>query len=278
MADTAFQTTYRQELILGFERRQSMLRQTCTTEGQIKGQSIVFDVVDSGSASAVTRGVNGLIPSRADNNTQYTCTLSEWHDLVKKTNFNIFASQGNQRAVMQETSMAVINRKIDDQIIDELENATQYAGTTATTLSIDKAMHAVAVVTGNNVPLDGNIHGLLTPAAFAYLMQTKEVTSKDFVNDPKLTNLPMMFRWAGIVWMVHTGLPGAGTSSEKLFVYHKAAIGHGMDVNGLQSPVGYDEEQDYSWARCTAYMGAKLLQNSGVCVIRHDGSAYAATA
>ena len=278
MADTAFQTQYRQELILGFERRQSTLRQTCTTEGVIKGNQIVFDVVDSGSASAVTRGVNGLIPSRADNNTQYTCTLEEWHDLVKKTNFNIFASQGDQRAVMQETSMAVINRKIDDQIITALATGTQYAGLAATTLSIDKAMHAIAVITGNNVPLDGNIVGLLTPAAFAYLMQVKEVTSKDFVNDPKLTNLPVQFRWAGIVWQVHTGLPSAGTSSERLFVYHKAAIGHGMDVKGLQSPVGYDEEQDYSWARCSAYMGAKLLQNAGVCSIRHDGSAYAATA
>jgi hemin uptake protein HemP len=43
----------------------------------------------------------------------------------------------------------------------------------------------------------------------------------------------------------------------------------------MASPVGYDEEQDYSWARASAFMGSKLLQNSGVVVITHDGSAYA---
>jgi len=278
MADTAFQTMYRQELIQGFERRQSILRDTCTTEGVIKGNTIVFDVIDSGGATAVTRGVNGLIPSRTDNNTQYSCALTEWHDLAKKTNYNVFASQGDQRGAMQDTTMAVINRKVDDQIITELATSTLYAGLTATTLSIAKALQAVAILGNNNVPIDGRIAGLLTPAAFAYLLQVKEVTSKDYVNDSKLIDMPIRFRWAGITWMVHTGLPGNGTASERLFVYHKSAIGHGMDVKGIQSPVGYDEEQDYSWARCSAYMGAKLLQNSGVVSIRHDGSGLAATA
>ena len=48
-----------------------------------------------------------------------------------------------------------------------------------------------------------------------------------------------------------------------------------MDTAGLQSPVGYDQEQDYSWARASAFMAAKLLQNTGVVSITADGSAYA---
>ena len=278
MADTALQVQYRQELIHGFERRQSVLRQTTTTEGLVKGHQIIFDVIDSGSATAVTRGVNGLIPSRADNNTQNTCQLTEWHDLAKKTSWNIFASQGDQRGAMQDTTMAVLNRKTDDQIITALGDAINYAGTAATTLTMQLAMRALAILGNNNVPIDGNISGLLSPAAWAYLMQMKEVTSKDYVNDTKLLDAPVRFKWAGITWMVHSALPGNGTPSEELYVYHKSAIGHGMDVRGMQSEVGYDAEQDYSWARCTAFMGAKLLQNAGVVCIRHDGSGMAATA
>lgn len=278
MADTAFQTQYRQELILGYERRQSLLRQTCTTEGVIKGNSIVFDVVDSGGASAVTRGVNGMIPARTDNNTQLTCTLSEWHDLAKKTNYNVFASQGDQRGVMQDTTMAVINRKIDDQILTELATATQFAGLAATTLTMQLAMRALAILGNANVPIDNQIAGVISPAGFGYLMQVKEITSKDYVGDSKLVAMPRQFVWGGITWIVHAGVPGVGTASETLFVYHKSAIGSGMDVKGIQAPVGYNEEQDYSFARCSANMGAKLLQNSGVVKIRHDGSGMAATA
>ena len=72
MAETAFQALYDQELIAGYERNQSILRETCTTRGIVKGNTFIFDIVDSGSASAVTRGVNGLIPERANNQTQQT--------------------------------------------------------------------------------------------------------------------------------------------------------------------------------------------------------------
>ncbi|QZN96457.1 phage capsid protein [Symbiopectobacterium purcellii] len=120
MASTAFQTLYRNEFIAGFEQNQSLVRQTTITDGIPKGNQFVFLVADSGGATAVTRGVNGMIPARADNLNQYTATLVEWHDLVRKTNYNVFASQGDQRAIMQGTTMAVLNRKIDQDIISGL--------------------------------------------------------------------------------------------------------------------------------------------------------------
>ncbi len=114
MSDTAFQVQYRQEFIAQFEQRQSLLRDTVTTEAVVKGNQAVFLVAGSGGATAVTRGVNGLIPARADNLAQPTATLQEWHDLSRKTNFNVFASQGNQRAIMQSTTMGVLNRQGED--------------------------------------------------------------------------------------------------------------------------------------------------------------------
>ena len=66
MAETAFTTLYRTEFIKGFEQRQSLLRDTVTTEAMVNGNAAVFLVADSGSATAQTRGVNGLIAARAD--------------------------------------------------------------------------------------------------------------------------------------------------------------------------------------------------------------------
>ena len=275
MADTAFQTLYRQEFIAGFEQKQSLVRQTVTTEANVNGNTAVFLVADSGSASAVTRGTNGLIPARADNLTQNSCTLAEWHDLVRRTGFNLYASQGDGRRIMQDTTMAVLNRKIDSDIIAQLETGTQDTGTAAT-MSLSLAMYAVAILGNNAVPMDGNISALITPAAYAYLMQTKEFASVDYVNNKPFESGMTMFRWAGINWIVHPNLTGKGTSAEKCIVYHKSAIGHACDLASIQTAVGYDEEQDYSFARATGYFGSKLLQNTGVVIVNHDGSAYAA--
>jgi len=122
---------YRQEFIAAFEQHQSLLRESTTTEAVIKGNQATFLVAGSGGATAKTRGVNGLIPARGDDLQQPVATLVEWHDLVRKTDFNIFASQGNQRAIMQMTCMAVINRKIDQDIITELATGTISTGVAA---------------------------------------------------------------------------------------------------------------------------------------------------
>ena len=275
MADTAFQTVYRDEFIAGFEQRQSLVRQTVTTEAEVKGNAAVFLVADSGSASAVTRGTNGLIPARADSLTQNTATLAEWHDLVRRTGFNLYASQGDGRRIMQETTMGVLNRKVDTDIIAQLETGTQDTGAAAT-MSLSLAMYGLAILGNNSVPMDGNISALITPGAYAYLMQTKEFASVDYVNNKPFESGMTMFRWAGVNWIVHPNLTGKGTNAEKCIMYHKSAIGHACDMTSIATAVGYDEEQDYSFARATAYMGSKLLQNSGVVIINHDGSAFAA--
>jgi hypothetical protein len=281
MAETANQTLYRQELVKTFERRQAVLEPRVITDGIASGSSYVFLINGSGSASAVTRGVNGKIPGRANDDTQATCDMSEWHDKPQATRFNIFAGQAGakRRAAMQEESIAVLNRKADDLVIDALETSTQYAGLSAETLTVDKAMHAIAVILGANATLGFNdCTGLLTPAALAYLMQVKEVTSKDYVEMGPLPGLPTVIRWAGITWITHTGLPGAGTNSERLFVFHRNAVGMARDRENMNVSAGYNDEEDYYYARSSMFMGAKLLQNTGVCSIRHDGSAYQATA
>lgn len=278
MAATAFQTQYRQEFIAGFEQRQSLLRSSTTTEAVIKGNTATFLIADSGGATAVTRGVNGLIPARNDNLTQTSATLTEQHDLVHKTGFNVFASQGDQRRIMQETSMGVINRKIDSDIITALATGTLNTGTAATA-SVDLVMRALTILGNNDVPFDGGITAVITPAFYAYLMQATEFASADYVNGKPYENgiplqKPMLIYWNNVYWIVHPNLSGAGTSAEVCFMYHKTAIGHAYNSNDLTALAGYDEEQDYSWARTSIFMGSKLLQNSGVVVINHDGSAY----
>jgi hypothetical protein len=284
MAETAFQTQYRQEFIHGFEDMATRLRTCCVTEAMIKGNQATFLVADSGSATAVSRGVNGLIPARADNLTQLTATLAEKHDLVRKTGFNVFASQGDQKRIMQETSMAVVNRAIDDDIIEQLDTATNDTGTSAIA-TLDMVVLSKVILGNNFVDLsdESNLFGIISPAFDGYLMQIPEYASADYVGVKPFEGPTKLFRrWAGVNWIVHprltgsVGAGGAGTT-EKCYMFHRNAIGHAVDKNGLQSPVGYDEEQDYSYARTSIYLGSKLLQNSGVVQMKHDGSAYVAS-
>jgi hypothetical protein len=276
MAESAPQIQYRQELVSEFEEGMSWLRQTTVTEAVIKGNQATFLVGGSGGASAVTRGINGLIPARADSLTQNTATLVEWHDLVRKSRFNIFQSQGDQRRLMQETCRKVLNRRIDADIVAVMDTATNNLGAAAV-MSLSVAAKAMTTLGENEVATEDadKMWAVATPAVRGYLMQIAEFNSVDYV-EMKFLNGPArrVMRWAGFNWIFHPNLTGVGTASEKCYFFHRDALGSAFDSGeGLNTAIGYDDEQDYSYARCSSFTGATMLQQTGIVQFLHDASA-----
>jgi len=82
----------------------------------------------------------------------------------------------------------------------------------------------------------------------------------DYINNKPFEGSLTQYRWAGVNWIVHPNLPGAGTAAEKCFMYHRTAIGHAVNTGDMQSVIGYEEKQDLSYARCSAYLGSQILQ------------------
>jgi len=275
MAENAPQIQYRQELVAEFEEGMSWLRRTTTTEAVIKGNQATFLVAGSGDATAVSRGLNGLIPARADSNTQVTANLAEWHDLVRKSRFNIFQSQADQRRLMQRTCRKVINRKIDLDIIAQLDTATNNLGA-ATTMTLAIVAQALTSLAENQVATEeeDKMWAIMSPAVRGYLMQIDEFNRADFV-DVKYLDGPAVRtkRWAGFNWVFHPLLTGVGSASEKCYFYHCDAVGSAFDMgDGMDVAVGYNDEQDYSYARCSTFTGAKILQQDGIFQFLHDAS------
>ena len=276
MADSAFQVQYRKEHVAAFEQNYSLLRATCVREAVIKGNQAVFLVAGSGGLAAITRGVNGLIPYNTVSNVQNTCTLNEFHAPFERTGFNIFASQGDQKRIMQLASVAVLNRNIDSIIISQLDTSTSSTGT-ATTANLPMVIHARTILGNNQVPLweEDQMFAVITPAFEGYLMQATEFSSADYV-DVKPFNGPakQMRRWMGVNWFVHPNLTGKTTTAEKCYMYHKNSMGHAANTADMDVRVDYDPKQDLSWSRASLFHGAILLQQTGIVQMLHDGSAY----
>lgn len=277
MANNAPMTRYRDETIAAFEQKQAMLRMTVTTEHMQDGNIATFLVAGSGDATAVTRGLDGRIPAREDDLTQNSCTLVEWHDKPVRTDFNVFESQGDARRISIESCVAVMNRKLDSDILGSNGlGAATLGDSAATTLSANWLLQHQAVLGENDVPIDemDKVFCVLTPAAFGLLKQIKEFGSGDYV-DFKPFNGPArrVYHWAGINFIMSTRLTGMGTSSATCYMYHRDAIGHAI-ANGHPDLDGdYNREDAYWWTRCTGYFGTKLLQNTGIRKLLHNDSA-----
>src|SRR5437660_2308878 len=269
MADSAFQIQYRQEFIAQFEQGQSWLRSIATTEAVIKGNQAMFLVAGSGGATAVTRGLNGNIPPRVDSLNQIPATLVEWHDKPQRTEFNIFASQGDGRRIMQMSTVKVMNRKIDQDILGTLSTASFNLGA-AQTITLALAQRALAHLALQDVDVteEDNMFWVGSPAQMAYLMQIPEFQRAEWVTIQPLTGPARRFRrWAGFNWVFHPHVTGVGTSTESTYAFHRAALGHAVNSGEMDVRAGYNEENAYYWARSSVFMGSAILQNSGSVVV-----------
>ena len=268
---------YRAETIAAFEQNQSMLRATVTTEHMQDGSTATFLVAGSGGATPVTRGLDGRIPARNNDNTQLTCSLVEWHDKPVQTSFNVFESQGDQRRISQMGSVSVMNRKIDSDILGSTGlGAATLGDSSATTATLKWILDHQAALGENDVPIDemDKVFCVLTPKAFANIKQIKEFGSGDYV-EIKPFNGPArkMYHWAGINFIMSTRLTGVGTSSATCYMYHRDAIGHAIANGHPELDGDYNREDAYYWTRCSGFFGTKLLQNTGIRKMLHNDSA-----
>lgn len=280
MAVQAAITQFKKEMVLTYEQRRSKLTVATTKETMANGYTVTWVVSGSGSAVAVTRGQDGDIPYGGPSNTQVSATLVEQHAPQSMTGFDVFASQGNQTQLMQLNSYAIIRRAQDQAILTELANATQ-DWNPGGPLTIESISAAKAILGNLNVPIDedDNMFAIISPAAQAYLEQTTEFTSADYRDvKPMEGGLATKFRrFMGMNWIVSSMVDGVGTSAEILYVFHRSALGYAINMGEEKIFAGFNEEQQRSWSLATVYHAAKLLQNSGVVKITHDGGAYVAT-
>lgn len=270
---SVLQTIYAREFVQIFEQKQSILRGTVTTEGDVRGNQYVF-IIEGQASTAVTRGASGNIPYASDNQSSATCSLTEYHHLARKNQFNIEASSVPQRLSMQRRGVVSINQRTDQLILAQAATTTNNTGAAAAN-SLSKMLYACQILDSNYVPDDGERYGLLSPKAWAFAMKIEQFTSKLYVaEDTKpFMSQSMWYDWNGVKWTRHPNLPGTGTASCSCFVYHKNALGHALNLGEMQTYIGYRQEQDYSWARVSAYMGAKMLQIPGVVILAHDDTA-----
>ena len=93
---------YREEWVVAFQRGETYLKHSVTKEQMIAGNQAVF-AIQAEAPAMVSRGVNGLIPSRNRVDSQVTFNLKERHTKETRTSFNIFTAQSDIREAMQNS-------------------------------------------------------------------------------------------------------------------------------------------------------------------------------
>jgi hypothetical protein len=268
---SAEQTVFAREMIEEYEVTKSYMRGLVNTKGKVEAKTFTWTL--SGKAGmAEERGANGEFVPGDDIQDQVSVQLKEYGSYRRKMGFNIYTSPVDDRKEQQRKNLTETNRLTDKLIIDQLALATQYpvgAGPQVFSLATFQALQNR--LDANAVPRLSRVF-LVSTALFNRTMAIKEFVSRDYVTDePFMKPMAEQGRiFNGTLFLMHPGLPGAGTNNAKCYLFQKEALGHALVMGEANVKSGHNEEQDYFWSNAISMQGAKLLLPEGIAVFNHD--------
>jgi hypothetical protein len=277
--DTAFIRQYERDLFHTFQRFGGVLRRTVRTKDNVVGSSTTFQKIGKGTAT--TKARHGVITPMNMDHTAIQCTLQDfyagdWSDKLDEAKMNV-----DERLAIARGGAYALGRKVDDQITTALDATTQTAvsWTVTSAAAIRNSLLLMAeALDANDVPNDGQRFGALTARAWAYAMTVQQFASADYVGAdglPFREGAPIgRFKlFDGILWTVHTGLPGAEGNSGKVFAWHKDAVGYATGAlpgNKAQS-AGPEVMADITWHGDRAAWFVNHMMSGGACLIDDTG-------
>jgi len=233
---TSFITSYEAKVHEVFQRQGSYLKDAVRVKDNVVGSTAVFQKIGKGTAT--TKARHGTITPMNQTHTAPSCTLADfyagdWVDKLDEAKVNI-----NERDALASGGAMALGRKVDDQITTVLDTTTQTTITITVTSKaaiIAGAIEFAEAAWNLDVPNDGQVYAVVTPRCWSQFMLNDAFSRAEYVTAEGMAFVsgPAIGKgkwkdWMGIKWKMQTGLPGAGTSTAKCFIWHKTGIGYAV--------------------------------------------------
>lgn len=265
----AFVKQFEREVHEAYQRQGSKLRGSVRTINNVKGSSVVFQKVGTGTAA--TKSIHGMVPVMNLSHTTVECALQDYYagDWVDK--FDELKINHDERLVIANAGAYALGRKTDELIISALSGASTLTVAEANTgMTRDKVLAAFELLGGANVPDDGGRFAVIGWKQWSELLKIPEFSSSEFVGPDELPyKNTQAKKWLGTTWIPHGGLPKDVNDIRSCYWFHRTAIGHasGSDV---QTDISWHGDRAAHFVNNMMSQGACLIDASGVVVIGCD--------
>lgn len=264
--DQAFIKQFESEVHMAYQRMGSKLRNTVRTVANVRGNTVRFQKIGTGSASTKSR--NGMVTPMELDHTNVEATMADYYaaeyiDKLDELKINI-----DERQAVAQSAAAALGRKTDEILVTAMDagaNATQI-GTTGAAVSKANLLTLFETFGAANIPEDGGRYLAMHPAGFADLFNINEFASSDYVGEQ---NLPFA---GGMTMKQFLGFNIFSTSAitaGKNLAYHTTSVGLGIGAD-VTTELNYVPERVAHLATSMMSMGSVVIDDNGIYEVLDD--------
>ena len=184
--DTAFIKQFESEVHMAYQRMGSKLRNTVRTVSSVRGNTVRFQKIGTGSASTKSR--NGNVAPMELAHTNVEATMSDYYAAEYIDKLDELKTNIDERQAVAKSAAAALGRKTDEILITAMDagaNATQINSTAA---AVDKADLLTLFETfgSADIPEDGGRYLAMHRRVMLICFAINEFASSDFVGEQNL--------------------------------------------------------------------------------------------
>ena len=258
--DQAFIKQFESEVHMAYQRMGSKLRNTTRTVANVRGNTVRFQKIGTGTAS--TKARNGMVTPMELTHTNIEATMSDFYgaeyiDKLDELKINI-----DERQAVAKSAAAALGRKTDEILVTAMDAGANSTQINSTGAAVDKADLLTLFETFGtaNIPEDGQRYLAMHPKGFADLFNITEFASSDFVGEQ---NLPFA---GGMTMKQFLGFNIFSTSAitaGKNIAYHSSSVGLGIGAD-VSTELNYIPEKVAHLATSMMSMGAVVIDDNGI--------------
>ena len=258
--DIAFIKQFESEVHMAYQRMGSKLRNTVRTVSNVRGNTVRFQKIGTGTASTKTR--NGVVSTMELAHTNVEATMADYYAAEYIDKLDELKTNIDERQAVAKSSAAALGRKTDEILITAMDagaNATQIADITGALVKAD-LLTLFETFGAADIPEDGGRYLAMHPAGYADLFSITEFASSDFVGDQ---NLPYA---GGMTMKEFLGFKIFSTSAVtagKNIAYHTSSVGLGIGAD-VSTELNYVPERVAHLATSMMSMGAVVIDSNGI--------------
>lgn len=254
---SAFIAQYSNEVKQIFQQTESRLMDSVRVHRNVVGSTYSFPKLAAVTANTKTRDaeITALDPTAS----MVQATLADYYAGIYLDKLDEIKSNADLRGEYAKAAAFAINRKVDDVIIAELNNATNTTATVTGGLTLAKILECLTYLNQSDVdPADRVL--VVGAKQISDAMGIQQLTSTDYVQVQSIlqSNVGTAL---GFKWIMSNRLPtGASTTC---FAYNKQAVGLAVGQD-ITTEMNYIPQRVATLANSYVSLGAKVIDNLGI--------------
>jgi hypothetical protein len=258
--DTAFIKQFESEVHMAYQRMGSKLRNTVRTVSSVRGNTVRFQKIGTGSASTKSR--NGNVAPMELSHTNVEATMADYYAAEYIDKLDELKTNIDERQAVAKSAAAALGRKTDEILYTAMDSGANSTQIHDTSSALEKAdlLSLFETFGSADIPEDGGRYLAMHPKGYADLFAITEFASSDFVGEQ---NLPYA---GGMTMKEFLGFKIFSTSAitaGKNIAYHTSAVGLGIGAD-VSTELNYVAEKVSHLATSMMSMGAVVIDDNGV--------------